>query len=136
MLFTRIEVLFRGLITLHSLNGVKKVMQLVQKASCVHAIFTYVSTKPQLCGTHFFSINWHNLWLSLMWQTQLKSWKPFLSLSYFLIRIHSTEDISHNVFDCLRRTNIKHLVHWVWLGCRAEKLMVGSLEWTYLGHNC
>jgi hypothetical protein len=26
-------------------------------------------------------------------------------------------------------------VHWVWLGCRARKLMVGSLEWTYLGHN-
>jgi hypothetical protein len=75
--------------------------------------------------------------VTLYWPrcNELKSWKPFLSLSYFLRRIHSTQDISHNVFDCLWKTNIKHLVHWVWLGCRARKLMVGSLEWTYLGHN-
>jgi hypothetical protein len=26
-------------------------------------------------------------------------------------------------------------MHWVWFGCRAKKLMVGSLEWTYLSHN-
>jgi hypothetical protein len=75
--------------------------------------------------------------VTLYWPrcNELKSWKSFPSLSYFLRRIHSTQDISHNVFDCLQKTNIKHLVHWVWLGCRAEKLMLGSLEWTYLGHN-
>jgi hypothetical protein len=61
--------------------------------------------------------------------------EAFLSLSYFLKKIHSTKDISHNVSDCLRRTNSRHLVDWVWLGCRAEKLMVGTLEWTYLSHN-